>query len=273
MKNLFFTLILLLLSLGGCTQSVTSSNLPSNLRQTQWHKAKVAYLGDSITDKRRIGTKKVYWEYLEDYLGIQSYVFAKGGHTWKDIMVQAQELKDLGIDDLSAIIIFAGTNDYNSNTEMGTLYTESLQLTNHNGQQVQRKYRESSYDKNTFYGRINSVLSFLKQHFPQQQIILLTPIHRGYAHFNEKNVQPDERYANGVGFYIDDYVEAIKKAGQYWSLPIIDLFGTSGLSPLVDSHAMYFANKQKDLLHPNTDGHSRMAQTIMYQLLQFPGKF
>lgn len=101
----------------------------------------------------------------------------------------------------------------------------------------------------------------------------MTPLHRGFAQFREKNVQPDERYANGQGLYIDDYVEAIKKAGTYWSVPIIDLFGTAGLSPIVPAHDIYFANKEKDLLHPNTAGHERIAQTIAYQLLNYPSQF
>ena len=36
----------------------------------QWKGKKVAFLGDSITDKQRIGTQKCYWEYLAEMLGI-----------------------------------------------------------------------------------------------------------------------------------------------------------------------------------------------------------
>ena len=44
---------------------------------TQWNGAKVAFLGDSMTDKRRIGTTCVYWEYLEELLelGIGGLLF------------------------------------------------------------------------------------------------------------------------------------------------------------------------------------------------------
>ena len=272
MKHLYLAFVLLFISLVGCTQT-TSKSIDRSANQTQWHKAKVAYLGDSITDKRRIGTKKVYWEYLQDIFQIESYVFAKSGHTWRDLLTQAEELKNTHIHDLSAIIIFAGTNDYNSNTKMGSLYTELVKTTNHNGQQVERKFRDTSYDLSTYYGRINSVISYLKTHFPKQQIIVLTPIHRGFAYFNYTNVQPDERFANAEGLYIDDYVDATNKAGAYWSVPVIDLFSTSGLSPLSPAHAIYFANKETDLLHPNAEGHERIAQSIAYKLLAYPSHF
>ena len=64
-------------------------------------------------------------------------------------------------------------------------------------------------DESTFRGRINRVLSYLKSNFPQQQIILLTPIHRAQARFSADNIQPEEAFPNRLGLYIDDYVEVI----------------------------------------------------------------
>lgn len=277
MKNIILSLIFLSLSNIGYTQSsqirTDSNNSQPFYLNYSWLKAKVAYLGDSITDKNRVGTKKVYWEFLQEWLGIESHVFAKSGHTWRDLVKQAEDLKNSNIEDLDAIIIFAGTNDYNSNTKMGSLYTETIQSTNHNGNQLNRKFRENSTDLNTFYGRINTVLTYLKTNFPKQQIIVMTPIHRGYAHFSDKNVQPDERFANGEGLYIDDYVNAIKSATQYWSVPTIDLFSIAGLNPLIETHAIYFAKKDTDLLHPNALGHEKLAKTIALQLIAIPAKF
>ena len=60
---------------------------------TQWKGAKVAFLGDSMTDKRRIGTTCVYWEYLEELLGIEPFVYGINGNQWNGIYKQAQKLK------------------------------------------------------------------------------------------------------------------------------------------------------------------------------------
>ena len=125
----------------------------------------------------------------------------------------------------------------------------------------------------TLRGRINQVLSYLKTNFPEQQIILLTPIHRAYACFGDNNIQPDESFANTLDLYIDDYVEAIKEAANVWAVPVIDLNSISGLFPTNDAHIRYFSNSETDRLHPNAEGHLRMAKAIMYQLLAYPSDF
>jgi hypothetical protein len=114
---------------------------------------------------------------------------------------------------------------------------------------------------------------YLKNNFPQQQIIIMTPIHRGYAKFNEKNVQPDENYSNAQGLYLDAYVDALKLAASYWAVPVIDLYATSGLYPMAESHLQYFHKKDTDRLHPNALGDYRLAKTIQYQLLALPSGF
>lgn len=128
-------------------------------------------------------------------------------------------------------------------------------------------------DESTFRGRINRVLSYLKSNFPQQQIILLTPIHRAQARFSADNIQPEEAFPNRLGLYIDDYVEVIKEAANIWAVPVIDLNSICGLYPMEDSHAIYFHDKNTDRLHPNAEGHHRMATALVYQLLGYPSDF
>ena len=65
----------------------------------------------------------------------------------------------------------------------------------------------------------------------------------------------------------------IKEAANVWAVPVIDLNSISGLFPTNDSHTRYFANGEKDRLHPNAEGHYRMAKALMYQLLAFPSDF
>ena len=113
----------------------------------------------------------------------------------------------------------------------------------------------------------------MKQLFPDKQIILLTPLHRAYATFGNNNVQPDESYQNSCGEYLDAYVEAIKEAGNLWSVPVIDLHAVSGLNPMVEEQIKYFKDTETDRLHPNTEGQERMARTLMHQLWMYPCTF
>lgn len=253
------------------TPKVIVANSDKTLN-TQWAGKKVAFLGDSMTDKRRVGTTCVYWEYLEELLGIHPSVYGISGNQWNDIYKQAVKLYREK-NPVDAILIFAGTNDYNHGVPVGRFYEETSKETNFNGQTVTRKYRIPILDDTTFCGRINKAMQFLKDSFPKQQIIIMTPIHRAQANFNSTNVQPDERYSNGQGLYVDTYINILKQAASNWSVPCIDLYSLSGLYPLSDSYVQFFHNGKFDRLHPNANGDYRLARTIQYQLLALPSTF
>ena len=239
---------------------------------SQWAGKRVAYLGDSMTQRPGDGSS-VYWEYLDTLLCIKPFVYGKSGHQWDDIYGQAVKLKNEQNSDIDAIFIFAGTNDYNNSVPLGKFFAETTKQTNHDGQNVTRKYRSRIYNDSTFCGRINKVMSYLKTYYPLQQVIILTPLHRGYAKFGDHNVQPEENFCNGQGLYIEDYVNSLKEAALNWAVPIIDLYSVSGLYPLSDSHAQYFRDRETDRLHLNSKGNYRLAKTIQYQLLTIPSTF
>ena len=133
---------------------------------------------------------------------------------------------------------------------------------NRNGREVTLKKRTHSLDGGTLRGRINVAMSCLRECFPKTRIVLLTPIHRGFATFGAKNVQPDEAYANELGLFIDDYVAAIKEAGNVWSAKVVDLNADAGLYPSSRAHDAFFHNVETDRLHPSAAGHERIAEAI-----------
>ena len=242
--------------------------------RNQWNGKKVAYLGDSITDKNHIGTTKNYWQYLEELLGMRPIVMGISGHQWNQILGQAEKLKQEQGDDVDAILIFAGTNDYYGNVPLGEWYNIQEEDVEISGKKMTKRMRRSFTDnEGTLRGRINRAMSYLKKNYPTKQIIILTPIHRGYATFGDNNIQPDESYPNALGLYIDDYVDAIKEAANVWAVPVIDLNSICGILPNEDSHTLYISKEKTDRLHPNAAGHERMAKALMYQLLSYPASF
>lgn len=253
--------------------SQPASDEPVQATANQWKGKRVAFLGDSITDSVRVGTTKCYWEYLAEWLGIDPQVYAKNGNQWDGVLRQAEHLKAEG-KAVDAILIFAGTNDYNAGVPLGEWYDYAQTETVVKGGGTETRARRIPQTNGaTFRGRINRVMDYLKTNFPTQQIIVLTPIHRGAARFSNENIQPEEAFPNKLGLYVDSYVSAVKETANVWAVPVIDLNSLSGLYPMNDAHAPYFHTRYTDRLHPNAEGHRRMALTLMYQLQALPASF
>lgn len=242
-----------------------------------WAGKRVAYLGDSVTDPAVQAAKIKYWEFLRDWLGITPYVYAVNGREWNDIPRQTGELQKEHGQDVDAIVIFIGTNDFNAAVPIGSFYSEKSESVEAAAGQPRKQYtrlhRTLVYDNSTLCGRINTAIAKIKETYPTKQLVLLTPIHRAYAEFGSNNVQPDENWQNSGGLWFSDYVETIVRAGRVWAVPVIDLNSRSGLYPMLDSNTKYFNNAQTDRLHPNAEGHRRIARTLEYQLLTLPCTF
>ena len=234
-----------------------------------WASARVAYLGDSITDQKVLKDDVHYWGFLQQWLGIDPLVYGRSGHQWHQIAGQADKLMSEHGEDFDAIMVFVGTNDYNAGVPIGEWFTEETVTVNADGQEVKRIRRIPVMDNNTYRGRINMILDKLKKMYPTKQIVLLTPIHRAYAKFSDRNVQPDESHQNACGEYVDAYIQSIKEASSIWSVPVIDTHALSGLFPMHKEQQMYFPGGN-DWLHPDEDGHRRFAACLMYQLLTIP---
>ena len=223
---------------------------------------KVLFLGDSITDARHVGCTKNYWGFLAERYGFKPLVYGINGQRWSDIVAQAKAYGYEHGECPDVVFVFAGTNDFNGNVPLGEWYSLSEEKVNRNGKETVLKKRTLSRDGKTLRGRINVAMEHLVGSFPTAKIVLLTPIHRGYATFGANNVQPDESYANELGLFIDDYVNVVKEAGNVWSAKVVDLNADAGLYPRADAHVPFFSNGERDRLHPSDAGHRRMADAI-----------
>ena len=232
-----------------------------------WRGRRAAFIGDSITES--VGSDKAYHEYLSEWLGIEAYNYGVNGAQTDYMLALAKRLEEEH-PDVDAVFVFGGTNDFNHGLPMGQFYTAGEDAVNHNGQTVKRLHRALVMDEGTFCGRLNRLLGELKRGFPMAQVIVMTPIHRGFARFSDENVQPDELWANAQGLFIGDYAEAVRQAARVWSAPLIDLYTGCGLLPAFGEYAPFFYDAVTDNLHPNARGHERIARTIAAALNAIP---
>lgn len=240
-----------------------------------WYSKRIAYIGDSVTDPNQGGGQVThYWQFLANWLHSTPLVYAVSGYEWSHAVGLTDKLHQEVGEDVDAIIVFLGTNDYNNDLPLGCWFTEKPEQVQRGkgGKEFQdvRMHRSLSMDQSTVRGRINMAMKHLKELYPTKQIILLTPLHRGYAFFGNGNRQPSEDYRNEQGLYIDHYVDAIAEAAHVWAVPVIDIYSLSGLLPTMPSQRQYFCDEKNDQLHPNTQGHQRLAKTLLTQLSSLP---
>ena len=242
-----------------------------------WSGKKVAFLGDSITDPAQTNRpQRIFWQYLADDLGIEPHVYAVSGYQWDRVYKAAQKMQQEMGGDVDAIFIFAGTNDYMNGIPLGEWFEEKEEKVYLKGRTLKLPRRHFIKDMKTFRGRVNTVMEFLKTNFPDQQVVIMTPLHRGRYDLGRPNIQIDETFPNANGVRLEEYVAALREAADIWSVPVIDLYRESGLYPLSDSYAKCFrfdGPKVWDRLHPNTEGHRRLAKVIAAHMTVLPPDF
>lgn len=100
----------------------------------------------------------------------------------------------------------------------------------------------------TFCGALHVLYTSLIERYPASPIIVLTPVHR-----------ETESVPNMHGKVLQEYVDAIRRTAEYYSLPVLDLWAVSGIQPAVPvMKDMYMP----DGLHPNDAGHAILTRKI-----------
>lgn len=174
---------------------------------------------------------------MDGMIGIKSVGYGVNGAQFINLIDQINRMKKDNVKP-HAIFVFAGTNDYNGSRPLGNWYdisdAEVITRKDAEGNVVStetRPRRSFSFDRSTFRGCINIVMSELRHSYLRAAIVLMTPIHRGFAEFGPDNIQFPEDYPNHLGLYIDDYVSVVKEAAGIWAAELIDLRSVSGLFP------------------------------------------
>lgn len=199
---------------------------------------KINFLGDSITEGHGCSSvEKQFTSLIAAQYGAVTRCYGIGGtRLAKQTKPSDNPRHDLDFPsrvaemdpDADLIVVFGGTNDFG------------------HGDAPFGEFSDRTAD--TFCGALHVLYTALLEKYPDKQIMVMTPLHRS-----------SENIPNMHGKILAEYVDMIRKAAEYYSLPLLDLWAVSGIQPAVP------VMKEKympDGLHPNDAGHVILTNKI-----------
>ena len=200
---------------------------------------KINFLGDSITEGHGCsGEETKFTSLVAAQTGAVTRCYGIGGTRLARQQTPSENPRhDLDFPsrvaemdpDADLIVVFGGTNDFG------------------HGDAAFGDFADRTVD--TFCGALHVLYTFLLEKYPKAAIMVMTPLHRS-----------SEDTPNRHGKVLKDYVDMIRRAAEYYSLPVLDLYAVSGIQPAVP------VMKEKympDGLHPNDAGHVLLTNRIV----------
>lgn len=232
---------------GSYAETVLHSRLDQEIlqnSQVDFSGTKIACLGDSITAATNLDNMEDYQQYsypayLKEILGAKEVEnLGIGGSSigryWENAFVD--RYRDIP-EDTDLILVMGGTND-------GFCVTgEDF------GVMEDRK-------EGTFIGDLDELIRGLRDHYPDAQVVLVTPLPNVLHDMLRKErdyLLPQSMIAN-----------AMKQVGGEYKIPVIDLYNSN----ILDSHdAAVIYNYMPDGVHCNAEGYQILARHIAAQLV------
>lgn len=222
------------------------------IARRDWAETAVACLGDSTTwgdDGTGAGGPAIAWPArLGELLGMGRVDnFGKKGSRVAvtddrdDSFVERWEAVP---PDSDVILVLGGVNDFSRDVPLGEM---------------------GSRDVRTFYGALDRVAGGLAGRSPEAVVVLMTPCRTsGIA---RKRI-PASDAPNARGRVEADYALAVREVAASYAMPVIDLFDSSTISPLLPGHRELY---MPDGLHYSPAGYERLARRIAAGLTSLVG--
>lgn len=202
---------------------------------TRFRGKKAVFEGDSITDNDYLPTynNKSWASYLQEKLKLgECYNGAVGGSsisTYNSSGSVVNRIKSTNYPiDTKLFIVFAGTNDWNANVELGTV---------------------DSTDEATILGALNVIIDTIQTKCPDSTIVIMTPMQRSGT-----------RTATRASGTLMDIAKAYEEVCMNWGVNYINTLKEFGFNAYNKTVAnKYYCEQNSNELHPNPAGHKRIA--------------
>lgn len=222
-----------------------------------WEEKNIVVLGDSIT-WGAYTDGNIWWQELGRLLGCKSIVgygvrgscfsVTSDYHMTNEPMSERWKYLPANAD---IYIVFGGTNDYGHGSVLGTI--------------------EDVTDV-SFYGAMQQIIAGIQTMNSNATLLFMTPLRRYGFGLTENGIQLlYDTMPNAVGHTLRDYREAILRKCALHNVPVIDTYaisgfdfsdGQDGIHPF-DGFAEGKSPYTVDGLHPNTEGHIKLAESVL----------
>ena len=183
-------------------------------------------LGDSITMGANSITSK-YAETLAEKLG---YKLINKGVSASTIGTNYNDIKTIDLTNVDIVTIMTGTNG--SGKTLGTI------------DDVKNDFNDNPA---TFYGYLGFIADYARYNNPLLKVYFITPPQSG----------------NPTGTYMESILTAFKEVGKKCSVPVIDIYGESGLLYHNEKVRKFYYS---DNVHPTQLGHDIIADFIFNKI-------
>jgi lysophospholipase L1-like esterase len=216
------------------------------VEQLELKNKKINFLGDSITEGVGVScTENIYLNVMKRELPLaEARNYGIGGTR---IAIQQHPSNPefdrdfisricLMDEDADIVTVLGGTNDFG------------------HGDAPVGSWESGERTGNTFCGACRLLAERLITRFPRSVIVLMTPLHR----VCEESPRGDGSKQTDAA-PLSVYVDILRRAAEYYSLPLLDLYSCSGIQPNVPILSELYC---PDGLHPNDAGHRIIASRL-----------
>ena len=243
MKKLSFIFIFILAL--SCFTGCASDSKQSDDTKTPQGSYKIAFLGDSITDKNVYAdiVTTHYTEYIyENYsfvsdiqnIGLGGSCIAGAPNKQGVTLSFTQRYKNID-KNTDVIVVLGGTNDYGYALPA---WANPLGV-----------YGDDTVE--TFFGALKVLIDGFEENYPNAKPVFVTPIYRKEQ---ESNGIPNK---NVYGFTLSDYVEAVKETCEKRNVACFDAF-----NEITEIDGYTYREYEVDGLHLNTEGNILLGKYI-----------
>ena len=217
-----------ILSDGSAVPATTGDNLLTNVNKSWWQQVKDRYgIAEVINNSASGASYSIDGSTKDDSGNIVNRRFTT--------YLNETDLPA----DLDIIMVFGGTNDWSQSRPLGT--TEDA---------------PSVENAVSVCSAIRAVLDYLTIHFPESQIVVVTPLQR----YKSDTFNP----ANTSGKYLRDFVNAIKIICADYGVQVVDLYANSKFHMNSETFRTTYV---PDGTHPNAAGTDRYVTNGIFPTL------